>query len=578
MLVSDRVVSGFFNALYDRTVLVANGFELRREFNDPMLAHHSAFPGCSHGLQTVGAQFFALGPWKSQFRNADEDLDKLLHYNALDTGVTHALRPVIDIIVKKNKNELTYDIDRKMSECATRMHLRGMPVDREVNTELLTTFSKNVAESREAVEAVARDPSKREMIWHHLALEQAKIRRKADLADFEERYKTRLREISDKVNKEKWRFKISSGKHVVALLQALGVQFKQVTANGSVSTKKEILEGLVDIPIVRDLLTFRENDKLLSTFCWQMLDRYIDGQLIQTGFADENDRVHPSWSIHKISGRWASFEPVVSNVPKAKLKRMPDGTKKIVRPNLRRQIKARPGRKFVGFDFGQLEMRIIAQLSADPFLVDVFNNGKDIHRECARVVFPKFDALDKDEAKQLREITKPLEYASVYGANPETCWKGLLKEGFNIKLVDVTAAIQKIMNRMAGVITWQRKQIARASIPPYTISSMLLGRRRVWPMGQVEATEALNSGVQFSGSDIMNTGMARMEDRIIDRGYKECFGIVQVHDAAVYECWAEDAEDLAIDIKDCYEQEHVVNGVTMRYPVEIHIGDDWSQT
>lgn len=602
------------NGLYDRTVLRANGYEVcEANYEDTLYAHHSAFPGCAHGLQTTTSQFFAVPPWKSEFRNAEEDTEKLLVYNANDTGATYALQAPLQILVRKNQNEKTYAIDRRMAECASRMHLRGMPVSREINTELLTTFSSNVKESRDAVESVASDPALREQIWHYLAFEQAKTRRKSDLDDFNARYESRLAQIDDENRRGKWRWKISGGKHVAALIQALGVQLTQVTASGNVSTKKDILESLVHIPTIRDLLTYRENDKLLSTFVWQIFDRYLDDQLIQTGFADGDDRIHPIINVHKISGRWATYEPVVSNVPKAKWKKQPDGTMKMIRPNLRRQIKCRPGRKFVGFDFAQLEARNLALISGDEFLMTVFASGLDIHTECARVVFSgaggttPFDQLDPIKAiitspgievvqpcelcgkfdfhhekckaakmkKQLRDLTKQVEYGAFYGGSPETLWKVLLKEGFNVKLTDVSAAVSALMRKMTGIVRWQRETVARASLPPYTIKDFVLGRRRVFPMGQVDPNEALNYESQSTAAAIMDTGMDRMEQRIEDRGYKECFAIVQVHDAAAYECDEDDAEDVAADIKDCYEQVYERDGRTIPYPVDVKIADSW---
>jgi uracil-DNA glycosylase family 4 len=612
MLVSERVIKTYHNGLYDRTVLLGNGYEIDGPWHDTLLAHHSAFPGCAHSLQTVTSQGFATQPWKSEFRNAEEDDEKLLIYNAKDTGATLANRPWIELIIKRNKNEQTYEIDRKMSECASRMHLRGMPVDRDINTELLTTFSQNVKESRDAVESIARDPAIREEIWTKLAFEQAKTKRKADLEDFEWRYNARLQKIKDDDAKGKWRWKISGSKHVAALIQALGVELKQVTASGQISTKKDVLEGLVDVPMVRDLLIYRENDKLLSTFVWQIFDREVNGEIIQTGFADGNDRIHPIWNVHKISGRWASYEPVVSNVPKAKWKKQPDGTMKMIRPNLRRQIKARPGRKLVGFDFAQLEARNLALISGDEFLMRVFAEGLDIHTECARIVFSgaggttPFDRLDQvvgirvegvevitacdyckrtdfhhekcklaKMKKQLRDLTKQVEYGAFYGGSPETLWKVLLKEGFNIKLSDVTAAVGALMRKMSGIVRWQRETVAKAALPPHTIRDFILGRRRVFPMGQVDPNEALNFESQATAAAIMDTGMYRMEQRIADRGYKECFAIVQVHDAAAYECWEDDAADVAADITDCYTQEYSRDGRTIPYPVDVKIADSW---
>lgn len=611
------------NGLYDRTVLRANGFEVEDDnYEDTLYLHHSAFPGVAHGLQPVTTQFFATAPWKSEFRNAEEDTEKLLVYNAKDTGATLGIKPSIQIVVKRNNNERTYAIDRKMAECASRMHLRGMPVSRETNTELLNTFSHNVRESREAVESVARDPELREQIWHYLAFEQAKTRRKADLDDFQARYENRLAKIKSDTEKGKWRWKISGGKHVAALIQALGVQLTQVTESGNISTKKDILEGLVEHQFVRDLLTFRENDKLLSTFIWQIFDRYVDGQLVQTGFADADDRIHPIWNVHKISGRWASYEPVVSNVPKAKWKKQPDGTMKMIRPNLRAQIRARKGRKLVGFDFAQLEARNLALISGDEFLLRIFAEGLDIHTECSRVVFngaggsTPFDMLDPVEGittpagivvvepcviidekgknvgcgrvdyhaqgckkakmkKQLRDLVKQVEYGAFYGGSPETLWKVLLKEGFNVKLTDITAAINALMRKMPGIVRWQRQTVAKAALPPHTITDFVLDRRRVFPMGQVDPNEALNFESQATAAAIMDTGMARMEERIVN--YKDAYSIVQVHDAAVYECDEDDAEAIAADITECYTQEYERDGRVVPYPVDVHIADSWDK-
>jgi uracil-DNA glycosylase family 4 len=583
VLAHPGVTKTFHNGLYDRTVFAANGYTLDGPWEDTLLAHHAAFPGCAHRLQIVTSQFFATPPWKSEFRNTEETPEGLTRYNAKDTGATRALRPALTIMVKKTKTEKIYALDKKMAEIASKIHLAGMPVSREVNSDLLQTFSKNVAESRRSVDAIAEDPKLRKQIWSHLALQQAQKIRKADpreyhkpdgtiVKELEARYYKRLEEIEYDT---KWKWKISAGKHIAALLQALSIPLHQVTATGQISTKKDILESLAHHPVVRDILTFRENDKLLSTFVWQIFDRHDrDGNLIQYGYADGDDRIHPIWSVHKITGRWASSEPVVSNVPKDKYKKLADGTKQIIRPNLRRQIVAPEGRVFVGFDFAQLEARIIALISGDPFLCATFAAGLDIHRECARVVFPSFDKLEKDDQKQARDLVKPLEYGAFYGGAVETLWKNLVKEGRNIKLVDVAKAVQTLMNKMEGVVRWQRECVATALQPPFEIKEFLYGRRRTFPLGQVEATEAMNFGVQSAGASIMNTGMAVADDGL--SAYKEAFPIAQIHDAAVFECWADDAEALAVDINGWFHQEYERDGRSIPFPVDVKISDTWA--
>jgi uracil-DNA glycosylase family 4 len=572
LLSHPQVTKTFHNGIYDRTVLTANGFLLDGPWEDTLLAHHAAFPGCAHRLQVVTSQFFAVKPWKSEFRNTEETPEGLTLYNAKDTGATRALRPKLEILVKQTKTEKIYALDKKMAEIASKMHLIGMPVHRETNEELLRTFSKNVAESRRSVEAIADDPKIKDGLLHHLALSQAVKKRKDDADEINARYERRLEEI--KLD-PKWRWKIGGAKHIAALIQALGVPLTQVTPTGQISTKKEILESLAHVSVVRDILTYRENDKLLSTFVWQIFDRFdSSGNLIQYGYADLDDRIHPIWVVHKITGRWASSEPVVSNVPKDKFKKLADGTKKLIRPNLRRQIRARDGRIFVGFDFGQLEARVIALISGDPFLCQVFAEGKDIHRECARVVFPNFDTLDKDLQKKARDETKNFEYGSLYGGSPETLWKTLLRQGNNFKLVDVAKAQALLMGKMTGVVAWHRNCVLEASQPPYEIREFLYGRRRTFPLGQVEATEAINFGVQAAGASIMNTGMARMDAAL--EHYKEAFAVTQVHDAAVFECYEDDADRVKNDVVRCFTQEYQRDGRMIPFPIDVKIGHSWA--
>ena len=609
----------YHNGLYDRTVLRAHGFLFGEKWSDTLLAHHCAFPGNAHRLQVVTSQFFGVKPWKSEFRNAEETPHKLAEYNANDTGATHALREPLFASVQRTNTRRCYELDLKMSDVASHMHLAGMPVDREINSDLLATFSRNVAESRRHVEDIARDPKLREQVWHHLALQEAVKQRKLDPSDFEQRYQIRLSAM--KLDPD-WKWKINAGKHIAALLQAMGIGLTAMTASGQISTQKEVLESLVDHPIVREIVTYRENDKLNSTFIWLMFDRHdAHGNLLSHGFCDDNDRAHPIWVMHKISSRWASSWPVVSNVPKDKWKKVLDAAlvtllakcrdrgiaipdrkdikgklhlfeldgekfrlakldgsiSKCVRPNLRKQIRVRKGRKLVGFDYGQIEARVIALLSGDPFLCAIFADPtRDVHIECARIIWQTFDSLDEDTRKQLRENVKNIEYGAMYMAQIDTLHKTMLKAGNMIKKADLEVAIRKLLGAMAGVVRWQQTTVARANTPPHEIRDFILGRRRVWPMGRVEGPESVNFGVQTTAAAIMNQGMARFFPRIMSE-YKEAFPIAQIHDAAVIECWEDDAEAIKQLVVECFATEIERDGRLIQFPVEAKIGDDWSQ-
>ncbi len=580
LLASKRVRKVYHNGLYDRTVLMARGFHLDGPWDDTLLMHHAVFPGCAHGLQVVTSQFFACRPWKSEFRNALESPESLTTYNAKDTYATIRIWETLTPLLEETATSRVYALDRAKSEIFTKMHLRGVPIDPDVNQELLEQFTAGVIESRRAVDQVIYSPEVQKQIVHCLAKQQIKGKpRKDDPEDLELRYQKRIDELEAAIREGKWHWKVSASKHVAALLEAMGVQLTKVTNSGQTSTKKDVLESLVHIPVVRDILRYREDSKLLSTFVYGAFDRYApDGEIISYGYADEDNRVHSIWSVHKITGRVASTEMTFGNVPKAKIKKMPDGTYKIVRPNLRRQVVAPRRRVFVEFDFSQLEARIIALLSKDPFLVDVFASGKDIHTECARVVFPEFDSLGDGSGKltkmqkQLRDNTKPLEYGAFYGGSPETLWLNLVKEGYKLTLADVTKAVNILMQKMPGVVAWQRNCIQTASMPPHEIREALYGRRRTFPLGQVDPNEAINFGVQAEGSALMDTGMIAMHQRLSK--YNEAFEILQIHDAAVYECWEEDAVAIEQDVNECYTQ--IVDGIP--FPIESSITYSWAGT
>ena len=603
-----QVECTYHNGLYDRTVLSAYGFMMGRSWFDTLLAHHAAFPGNSHKLQHVGAQFYGVTPWKSEFRNAEESPEGLAIYNAKDTGVTHALRGPLMLHIKRTKTESVYEIDKQMSTVAGHMHLAGMPVDRDINTELLNTFSKNVVESRQHVEDIARDKKLREQIWHHLAIQQARKQRKLDPSDFEARYQIRLEAM--RLDPD-WKWKIGSGKHIAALLLAMGVGLYKTTEGGDISTQKDVLEELTEVPVIRDILAFRENDKLLSTFIWGIYDRFdAAGTILQYGYADGNSRIHPIWNVHRISGRWASQWPVVSNVPKDKWQKLNEtaliifnaklidrklawpekgpisldgqfyrknkdnSISKLVRPNLRRQIKCRPGRKLVGFDYAQIEARVIALISGDEFLCTIFAEDRDPHIECARIIWPNFDQLDPDTRKQLRENVKGIEYGTMYMAQLDTLHKTMLKAGNMIKLADLATAVNKLKGAMHGLVRWQQQAIALASRPPFEVRDFVEGRRRVWPMGQVDGPEAINSNIQPTAAAIMNRGMARMYPRLAE--FTEAEPIAQIHDAAAFEVWEDEAVRFGQVCREAFETRIERDGRSIPFGIDVKIGDTWA--
>lgn len=272
--------------------------------------------------------------------------------------------------------------------------------------------------------------------------------------------------------------------------------------------------------------------------------------------------------------------------------------------NLRRMIGAPPGWVFVGADQAQLEARLIACASRDPFLVDIFARGGDIHSEMAVVAFPAFEEANKifkehkkagrhdknagtnrcgpseerpycdfcELRNKLRDLTKRLEYGAFYGGAELTLWTSIVKDYPEIKLDLVRAFLANVNKRMGGVIAW-RAQVLRDAIEKGEIRSPILGRREVFPMGRVEPTVAYNYIPQSGGADLWALGAIKFcekypqdtdKARIVHNG----------HDSVLILTREEDAEEVAKAVHECWET--TINGVP--FLMDTKIGKRWSET
>ncbi|HET9671462.1 MAG TPA: DNA polymerase I, partial [Actinomycetota bacterium] len=145
------------------------------------------------------------------------------------------------------------------------------------------------------------------------------------------------------------------------LYEQLGLQPGKKTSKGQLSTDASVLEKLRDAhPIVDALLSWRELDKLNSTYL-EALPRLVDAL---------DGRLHTTFhQTVAATGRLSSSNPNLQNIP--------------IRSELGRQIRRAfiPGaddQVLLVADYSQIELRILAHLSADEGLKEAFASGLDI--------------------------------------------------------------------------------------------------------------------------------------------------------------------------------------------------------
>src|SRR5690606_24505999 len=276
------------------------------------------------------------------------------------------------------------------------------------------------------------------------------------------------------------------------------------------TTDADALQNLFDKtghPFLEHLLAHREHTKMKTT---------VDG-LIKS-IADDG-RIHTTFNqTVAATGRLSSTEPNLQNIP--------------VRTEAGRRI--RDG--FVvgdGFDvlltadYSQIEMRIMAHLSADEGLIEAFRTGEDLHTFVASRAF----GLPLEEVTpELRRRVKAMSYGLAYGLSAY----GLAQQ-LKISTDEAREQMEAYFTRFGGVRDYLYNVVEEARKVGYT--STLYGRRRYLPdlnsdnrqRREVAERAALNAPIQGTAADIIKVAMIDVQKALSEAGLRSRM-LLQVHD------------------------------------------------
>jgi DNA polymerase-1 len=309
-------------------------------------------------------------------------------------------------------------------------------------------------------------------------------------------------------------FNIGSPKQLAfVLFEKLGLPALKKTKTGY-STDAEVLETLAPHhDIVAKILKHRELSKLLSTYV-EVLPRLVHPQ---TG------RVHTTFNqTVTATGRLSSQDPNLQNIPT----RTEEGRR------IRRAFVAEPGRVLIGADYNQIELRILAHISGDAALREVFRHGRDIHAEVASEVF----AIPREHlTPEQRRRAKAINFGIAYGISGF----GLAQQ-IGIGPQEAEAYIERYFARYSGVRAYIDRTVAQARKTGYVAT--LLGRRRyltdLHSRNRVvrEAAErvAINTPIQGSQADLIKVAMIRIHREVLP-AFPGAQMILQVHDELMFE-------------------------------------------
>lgn len=472
--------NGKFDSLFLKELY---GFWWFTDF-DTMLAHYNLDENERHGLDVLANKYFdaPLYDIPLSWKNGIEGpLDKHCEYLGKDIHYTLRLKR---IFLKQLKEEpdayrLFTHLTMPVATLYTKIENRGVPIDLD-----------KLEESRD--------------YWQEQQEDSEKLLKKYS--------KGWTPPMTGKKKKKQPEVNFGSPQQLVDLLfNFLELKPLDKTPKGKFSTSESVLQRLHH-PICAQILRNREAIKNLSTFIESWKSRM-----------DDNYRIHPSFKIHgTVTGRPSCEEPNLQQTPRD--------------PRIRSIIRAPKGWILLEADYSQAELRLTADVSGEPTLLETYRKGGDVHVLTVQRIFGIMKPSE-DERKK----AKAINFGFIYGM----WWKKFIiyaRDNYGVTFTPKEAElIRKKFFQAYRLENWHNKQKALARAQGYVMNK--IGRKRRLPNAQRQATsgydpkkseaerQAINSPIQSLASDILLLAVEEI-DRKIDNSI--CQAVGTIHDAALF--------------------------------------------
>lgn len=309
------------------------------------------------------------------------------------------------------------------------------------------------------------------------------------------------------------------------------------------NTSKHSLAHYSQHPIVVSLLKYRTASKALSSFLHS-----IPGQINRfTG------RLHPHYSqIGAWSGRMSCGGPNIQQIPRGKA--------------FRQCFAAPPGRKLIIADYSQIELRVIAQISGDPRMIEAYRNGEDLHKLTAALVLQKQIGII---TKKERQAAKAVNFGLVFGMGAAGL-KAYAMETYGVEMSMDEAEVfkKRFFAGYRGLDSWH-KELQKKK--PGT-SRTLAGRKHTY---SIESGMSIryNTPVQGTAADILKNALGMLYVAL--KG-TDTFIVAVIHDEIVLECDESIAEETALLLKNTMEEAGARYMKDVPAVAEASIADNWA--
>ena len=505
------------NLKYDLEVLRNYHVELRGPMWDTMIAHYLIQPELRHNMDYMAEVYLhyqtihideLIGP-KGKNQKSMRDLSPTLvyEYACEDADITLQLKNKLEPELKKHECEnLFYEIEMPLMPVLAEMEMNGVCLDTD------------------------------------------------SLAETNKQFTTRMNEIEQRIYElAGQQFNIASPKQVGEILfdKLKIIEKAKKTKTGQYVTSEEVLQQLKNKhEIVADILEHRGLKKLIGTYV-EALPKLINPR---------TRHIHTSFNqTITATGRLSSSDPNLQNIPI----RGEDGKE------IRKAFIPEPGCLFFSADYSQIELRVMAHLSKDPHMIEVFREGKDLHAATAANIYKKsIEEVTRDE----RTKSKRANFGIIYGITVFG-----LAERLDIPREEAKMLIDGYFATFPEVHDYMEKCKEIARKQGYVTT--LFGRRRYLPdINSANATvrgfaerNAINAPIQGTAADIIKVAMIHIFERFKAENIRSKM-ILQVHDELNFSVYPEEKERVERIVI-----EEMQNAFQMQVPLvaDSGFGDNW---
>ncbi|MBX3042655.1 MAG: DNA polymerase I [Candidatus Kapabacteria bacterium] len=476
------------NVKFDMFILKRHNIGVTPIVFDSMVASYILDPDQKHGMDALSEKYLNYKPIsissligeKKATQKSMRDLppSEISNYACEDADVALKLKNVLDkLIIKENLNKLAYDIEFPIIEVLNLMEFQGVAI----NTNALKDISKIIKVETERLQ---------KLIYSEAGQE----------------------------------FNIDSPKQLGEILFEKMMIPAQKKNKTGYSTDVQVLTELSEsFPIAEYVLDYRQITKLQSTYV-EALPKLINKH---TG------RIHTTYNQTVAStGRLSSTDPNLQNIP--------------IRTDLGKEIRKAfvPQHKdyvILSADYSQVELRIMAYICGDEYLINAFKENNDIHAATAAIL----NGISIEEVNQdMRRIAKTVNFGIMYGLGSFG-----LAQRLGLSRTAAKEIIDNYFEKYPGIRKYMDITINSAREKGY--AETLCGRRRYFEnidsrnanLRTAAERGAINMPIQGTASDMMKIAMLNIHKYITQNNLKSKM-MLQVHDELVFEAHNDELKDL----------------------------------